>query len=176
MVVEHTPIEGVTLIKPQVWRDSRGYFVETWQHKRYEEAETRLPFVQGNHSVSRLGALRGVQFPKKCPHGKLVSASLRSVFDVAVDARRNSPTVGQWFGVELTQENQWQLWIAPGLAHAFFVANDVAHFHYKWTDYYCADDDGGTRWNDPDLAITWPDIPPILSEKDAGLPLFHEAN
>ena len=128
MEVVETPIAGVLLIKPRVWGDARGYFVETWQKKRYEDAGIRLPFVQDNHSTSRRGILRGLHFQKIFPQGKLVSVSLGSVFDVAVDIRRGSPTFGQWFGVELTQENQWQLWIAPGLAHGFVVTSETAHF------------------------------------------------
>lgn len=174
MEIERTHIEGVLLIKPKIWRDPRGYFVETWQKERYTEAGINLPFVQDNHSVSTCGTLRGLHFQKKHPQGKLVSVSLGSVFDVAVDIRLGSPTFGQWFGAELTQENQWQLWIAPGLAHGFFVISETAHFHYKCTDYYCHGDEGGIRWNDPDLAITWPDIPPLLSEKDAVLPFLRE--
>ncbi|MEG6505676.1 dTDP-4-dehydrorhamnose 3,5-epimerase [Nitratidesulfovibrio sp. 1201_IL3209] len=172
MKIERSPIEGVLLVKPKVWHDTRGYFVETWQRERYAEAGIDLPFVQDNHSVSVRGTLRGLHFQKKHPQGKLVSVSLGSVFDVAVDIRRDSPTFGQWFGAELTQENQWQLWIAPGLAHAFFVTSELAHFHYKCTDYYRPGDEGGIRWNDPSLAISWPDIPPILSGKDAALPFL----
>ena len=117
MIVENTPIEGVLLIKPKIWGDQRGYFVETWQKDRYADAGIDLPFVQDNHSRSSRGVLRGLHFQKQFPQGKLVSVSLGSVFDVAVDIRPDSPTFGQWFGAELTQENQWQLWIAPGLAH-----------------------------------------------------------
>lgn len=140
----------------------------------YAEVGINLPFVQDNHSVSGRGTLRGIHFQKKHPQGKLVSVSQGSVFDVAVEIRKNSPTFGQWFGVELTQENQWQLWIAPRLAHAFFVTSPTAHFRYKCTDYYHADDEGGIRWNDPSMAIAWPDISPILSPKDAALPLLAE--
>ena len=118
MEVVETPIAGVLLIKPRIWGDARGYFVETWQKKRYEDAGITLPFIQDNHSKSSRGILRGLHFQKNFPQGKLASVSFGSVFDVVVDIRRDSPTFGQWYGVELTQENQWQLWIAPGLAHA----------------------------------------------------------
>ena len=111
------------LIKPKVWGDSRGYFVETWQQERYAAAGIDLPFVQDNHSMSTYGILRGLHFQKTHPQGKLVTVSLGSVFDVAVDIRPGSPTLGQWCGVELTQDNQWQLWVPPGMRQsAHFIA------------------------------------------------------
>ena len=172
MDVVVTPIVGVLLIKPKVWGDARGYFVETWQKERYVAAGINWPFVQDNHSKSTCGILRGLHYQKTRPQGKLVSVSLGSVFDVAVDIRQNSPTFGSWYGVELTQENQWQLWIAPGLAHGFVVTSQFAHFHYKCTDFYCPEDEGSIRWNDPAIGITWPMSEPILSEKDCHAPFF----
>ena len=172
MDVVVTPIVGVLLIKPKVWGDARGYFVETWQKDRYAAAGINWPFVQDNHSKSTCGILRGLHYQKTRPQGKLVSVSLGSVFDVAVDIRQNSPTFGSWYGVELTQENQWQLWIAPGLAHGFVVTSPFAHFHYKCTDFYCPEDEGSIRWNDPAIGITWPVSEPILSEKDCHAPFF----
>ena len=172
MDVVVTPIVGVLLIKPKVWGDARGYFVETWQKERYAAAGINWPFVQDNHSKSSCGILRGLHYQKTLPQGKLVSVSLGSVFDVAVDIRQNSPTFGSWYGVELTQENQWQLWIAPGLAHGFVVTSPFAHFHYKCTDFYCPEDEGSIRWNDPAIGITWPVSEPILSEKDCHAPFF----
>ncbi len=174
MEIERTPIEGVLLIKPRIWGDARGYFVETWQKERYEAAGIRLPFVQDNHSMSRRGILRGLHYQKTRPQGKLVSVSLGRVFDVAVDIRKGSPTFGKWFGAELTQENQWQMWIAPGLAHGFAVVSGEAHFHYKCTDYYCPGDEAGIRWNDPDIAVAWPVENPLLSEKDTTAPFFRD--
>ena len=172
MDVVVTPIVGVLLIKPKVWGDARGYFVETWQKDRYAAAGINWPFVQDNHSKSSYGILRGLHYQKTRPQGKLVSVSLGSVFDVAVDIRQNSPTFGSWYGVELTQENQWQLWIEPGLAHGFVVTSPFAHFHYKCTDFYCPEDEGSIRWNDPAIGITWPVSEPILSEKDCQAPFF----
>ncbi|MDD6180690.1 MAG: dTDP-4-dehydrorhamnose 3,5-epimerase [Desulfovibrionaceae bacterium] len=172
MEIMKTRIDGVLLVKPRVWGDERGYFVETWQEERYREAGITGPFVQDNHSKSMYGVLRGLHYQKTRPQGKLVSVSLGSVFDVAVDIRRNSPTFGQWYGVELTQGNQWQLWIPPGLAHGFVVTSDVAHFHYKCTDYYCPGDEAGVRWNDPFFGIVWPVAQPQLSVKDAEAPRF----
>ena len=174
MEVAATPLAGVMLIKPRVWGDSRGYFVETWQQERYVAAGIDGPFVQDNHSMSTYGILRGLHFQKTRPQGKLVSVSLGKVFDVAVDIRPGSSTFGQWYGVELTQDNQWQLWVPPGMAHGFVVTSQVAHFHYKCTDYYCPEDEGGIRWNDPDLAVAWPVTQPLLSEKDQQTPSWRE--
>ena len=162
------------LVKPKVWGDSRGYFVETWHKERYETAGIDFPFVQDNHSKSSYGILRGLHFQRKFPQGKLVSVSLGSVFDVAVDIRKNSPTIGRWYGVELTQENQWQLWISPGLAHGFVVTSDIAHFHYKCTERYHPEDEGAIRWNDPELGVAWPVSAPKLSSKDEAAPFFAE--
>ncbi len=167
MEVEKTNIEGVLLIKPKVWGDERGFFVETWQKPRYESIGINLPFVQDNHSKSSKGILRGLHFQKTHPQGKLVMVSIGAVFDVAIDIRVGSPTFGKWYGALLTEENQHQLWIPPGLAHGFVVMSEVAHFHYKCTDYYHPEDEGSIRWNDPDIAIDWPyKGEPILSAKD----------
>ncbi len=175
MEVEKTPIEGVLLLKPKVFGDERGYFVETWQKERYEEFGINLPFVQDNHSKSTKGILRGLHYQKKHPQGKLVMVSYGEVFDVAVDIRPNSPTFGKWYGAILSQENQHQLWIPPGLAHGFLVLSDVAHFHYKCTDFYHPGDEGGIRWSDSDINIRWPlEGDPILSEKDKNAKFFKE--
>lgn len=175
MEVIATPIQGVLLIKPKVWRDARGYFVETWQRQRYSEAGVNLPFVQDNRSRSVRGTLRGLHFQRTFPQGKLVSVSSGAVFDVAVDIRKGSPTFGQWYGAELTCENQHQLWIAPGLAHGFCVLSDSADFSYKCTELYHPEDEGSVRWNDPDLGIVWPVADPLVSAKDAAAPLFKDA-
>lgn len=174
MEVAATPIAGVLLIKPKIWGDARGYFVETWQQERYAAAGIDLPFVQDNHSKSTYGILRGLHFQKTRPQGKLVSVSLGSVFDVAVDIRPGSPSFGQWYGVELTQDNQWQLWVPPGLAHGFVVTSESAHFHYKCTEYYCPEDEGAIRWDDPDLGVVWPVDQPVLSNKDKIAPSWQE--
>lgn len=174
MEIEQTAVAGVLLVKPKVFSDARGFFLETWQRDRYAEAGIDLPFMQDNHSCSGYGTLRGLHFQKKHPQGKLVHVSLGSVFDVAVDIRPNSPTFGEWCGVELTQENHWQLWIPPGLAHGFMVTSEVAHFHYKATDVYHPEDECGIRWDDPSLAIDWPISKPTLAAKDLVLPGFAE--
>ena len=171
MEVEKTPIEGVLLLKPKVFGDERGYFVETWQKERYEEIGINLPFVQDNHSMSTKGILRGLHYQKKHPQGKLVMVSYGEVFDVAVDIRPNSPTFGKWYGAILSQKNQYQLWIPPGLAHGFLVLSDVAHFHYKCTDFYYPGDEGSIRWDDSTIGINWPiSEEPKLSEKDNKAP------
>lgn len=174
MEVIATPIAGVLLLKPRVFRDERGAFVETWQARRYAEAGIDLPFVQDNQSRSVRGVLRGIHFQKTRPQGKLVGVSLGSVFDVAVDLRRDSPTFGRWFGAVLDAEECAQLWVPPGLAHGFCALSDVAHFHYKCTEYYLPEDEGALRWNDPDLAIDWPLQHPIVSAKDAAAPTWRE--
>ena len=166
MDIVATPLDGVLCIKPKVWGDARGFFVETWQQKRYEDAGITLPFVQDNASRSVRGTLRGLHFQKNRPQGKLVSVSMGSVFDVAVDIRRGSPTFGQWYGVELTGDNQWQLWVPPGLAHGFVVTSEIAHFQYKVTDFYCPQDEGCIRWDDATLNIPWPVETPLVSAKD----------
>lgn len=175
MEVVKTPIEGVLLIKPKVFGDNRGYFVETWQKKRYEEAGINFPFVQDNHSKSTKGILRGLHFQKNHPQGKLVMVSLGEVFDVAVDIRKDSPTFGKWFGAILSDKNQHQLWIPPGMAHGFVVLSDVAHFHYKCTDYYRPDEEGSIKWDDPEIGIDWPiDFEPLVSAKDGVAHSFND--
>jgi len=184
MDIETTPVQGALLIKPKIFGDSRGYFVETWHQVAYAEAGIDLPFVQDNHSSSTLGILRGLHFQKTRPQGKLVSVSLGAVFDVIVDNRPDSASYGKWYGAILSAENQHQLWVPPGCAHGFLVMTDKAHFHYKCTDIYCPWDEGAIFWDDPDLAIAWPlqalrDIDPaitapIVSVKDAQAPSFKE--
>ena len=174
MEIVATPIAGLLLIKPKVWRDARGFFVETWQQQRYHDAGIDVPFVQDNHSRSSYGILRGLHFQKRHPQGKLVSVFLGRVFDVAVDIRAGSPTFGQWYGAELTEENQHQLWVPPGCAHGYCVLSETASFYYKCTDYYHPEDEGSIRWDDPDLAITWPIAEPVLSAKDAAAPCLRE--
>ncbi len=172
MEFEQTPIQGVILVKPKVFGDSRGFFVETWQKERYEEIGIKFPFVQDNHSRSVYGVLRGIHYQKEHAQGKLVSVSLGAVFDVAVDIRLHSPTFGKWYGVELTAENQWQLWLEPGLAHGFAVRSEIAHFHYKCTDYYYPQYEASIHYADPELAINWGIDNPVLSEKDKAAPSF----
>lgn len=167
MNVIKTDVEGVLIIEPKVFGDERGFFLETFQAKRYQqEAGIELPFVQDNHSRSTKGVLRGLHFQKTKPQGKLVRVVSGEVFDVAVDIRPDSKTYGKWAGTLLSAENKHQFWVPPGLAHGFVVLSDTADFEYKCTDYYDPADEGCLIWNDPDLAIEWPITEPILSEKD----------
>ncbi|REG78353.1 dTDP-4-dehydrorhamnose 3,5-epimerase [Marinomonas pollencensis] len=163
-----TDVEGAFIIEPKVFGDERGFFLETFQAERYkEQLGIDLDFVQDNHSRSGKNVLRGLHFQKTRPQGKLVRVVRGEVFDVAVDIRKDSPTYGKWAGVYLTEENKRQFWVPPGLAHGFVVLSDVADFEYKCTDYYDPSDEGCLMWNDPTVAIEWPEgIEPILSYKD----------
>lgn len=176
MKVIPTRLEDCVIIEPKVFGDHRGFFLETFQAQRYaEQAGITLPFVQDNHSRSTQGVLRGLHFQVTKPQGKLVRVVRGEVFDVAVDLRRNSPTFGQWEGVYLSEENKRQFWVPPGFAHGFVVLSEVADFEYKCTDYYDPTDEGAIRWNDPELAIEWPEgLEVKLSEKDANAPTFRE--
>jgi dTDP-4-dehydrorhamnose 3,5-epimerase len=156
MNVIKTDIPGVLIIEPKVFGDARGYFLETFSKKRYEEAGVPLQFVQDNLSFSSRGVLRGLHFQNPNSQGKLVSAAMGEIFDVVVDVRRGSPTFGRWLGVNLSSENNRQLWIPPGLAHGFVVLSETALFSYKCTDYYAPKDEHCLLWNDPDIGIIWP--------------------
>ncbi|KHT36731.1 dTDP-4-dehydrorhamnose 3,5-epimerase [Pectobacterium carotovorum] len=175
MQVKDTRIEGVKIIQPKVFGDDRGFFLETFEKKRYQEMlNINLDFVQDNHSRSSKGVLRGLHFQRSNPQGKLVRVVRGEVFDVAVDIRPDSPTYGAWEGVILSEENKTQFWIPPGLAHGFVVLSDVADFEYKCTDYYNPANEGCLVWNDPDVGIEWPITNPLLSEKDKLGKLFKE--
>ena len=167
MKVIDTAIHDVKIIEPKVFGDERGFFLETFEKKRYQEMlNISLDFVQDNHSRSTKDVLRGLHFQKINPQGKLVRVVSGAVFDVAVDIRPDSKTYGKWVGVELSAENKNQLWIPPGLAHGFCVLTDTADFEYKCTDYYNPGFEGCLIWNDPDVGIKWPELTPLLSEKD----------
>ena len=173
MNVIPTAIPEVLLIEPAVYGDERGFFMETWQRRKFAEAGIDYDFVQDNHSRSVQGTLRGLHYQIRQPQGKLVRVTHGAVFDVAVDIRRSSPTFGQWVGEYLTAENKHMLWVPPGFAHGFYVTSDVAEFQYKCTDYYAPEHERSIRWDDPDLAITWPlQREPVVSAKDQqGSPL-----
>lgn len=167
MKVIDTAIHDVKIIEPKVFGDERGFFLETFEKKRYQEMlNISLDFVQDNHSRSTKDVLRGLHFQKINPQGKLVRVVSGAVFDVAVDIRPDSKTYGKWVGVELSAENKNQLWIPPGLAHSFCVLTDTADFEYKCTDYYYPEHEGCLLWNDETVGIEWPVINPKLSEKD----------
>ena len=158
ITVTKCPIEGLYIIEPTVFGDSRGYFMETYNQQDMEQAGLNMKFVQDNQSMSVKGVLRGLHFQKQFPQGKLVRVIKGRVFDVAVDLRSNSPTYGQWYGVELTEENKKQFYISEGFAHGFLVLSDTAEFCYKCTDFYHPGDEGGLAWNDPAIGIRWPEV------------------
>ena len=170
MKVSPLAIADVLLIEPKVFGDERGFFYESFNQQRFNEATgLNYDFVQDNHSKSAKGVLRGLhyQLPPKA-QGKLVRVVAGEVFDVAVDIRKDSPTFGNWVGEKLSADNKRQLWIPPGLAHGFLVLSDSAEFLYKTTDYYAPEQERCIRWDDPDLAIEWPiEGEPVLSAKDA---------
>jgi dTDP-4-dehydrorhamnose 3,5-epimerase len=175
MQVTETKIDGVKIIQPKVFGDARGFFLETFEKKRYQEMlGIDLEFVQDNHSRSSRGVLRGLHFQQANPQGKLVRVVRGEVFDVAVDIRPGSPTYGAWEGVILSEENKTQFWVPPGLAHGFVVLSDLADFEYKCTDYYNPAQEGCLLWNDPQVGIEWPIDNPLLSDKDKVGKLFRE--
>lgn len=164
-----TEIEGLYIIEPKVFEDNRGYFMETYNYEDFKKAELDMIFVQDNQSKSKKGVLRGLHFQKKHPQGKLVRVISGEVFDVAVDLRNGSKTYGKWVGVTLSAVNKKQFYIPEGFAHGFLVISDEAEFTYKCTEYYHPEDEGGIKWDDPNIGVEWPlgeEIQPILSEKD----------
>lgn len=187
-------IEGLCVITPAVHGDNRGYFMETYSQRDMEENGIHINFVQDNQSMSTKGVLRGLHFQKNYPQTKLVRVIKGSVFDVAVDLRKDSATYGKWYGIELTEENKKQFLIPRGFAHGFLVLSETAEFCYKCDDFYHANDEGGLAWNDPEIGIVWPDVlgrysgspsaegysmsdgtPLKLSDKDQKWPVFHDA-
>ena len=162
-------IEGLYVIEPTVFKDERGYFVETYNQNDMKEAGLDMVFVQDNQSMSTRGVLRGLHFQKQFPQGKLVRVVRGKVFDVAVDLREGSKTYGKWYGVVLSAENKKQFFIPKGFAHGFLVLSDEAEFCYKCTDFYHPGDEGGLAWNDPEIGVEWPleeRVDLIISEKD----------
>jgi dTDP-4-dehydrorhamnose 3,5-epimerase len=173
-----TAIPDVILIQPKVFADDRGYFLESFQAQRYAQAGITGPMVQDNLSGSRKGVLRGLHYQVQKPQGKLVSVLTGKVFDVAVDLRRSSPTLGRWVGTYLSAEDHKQLWVPPGFAHGFYVVSPWAEVAYKVTAYYSPECERTLKWDDPGLNIAWPLIdgrPPTLSAKDAQGRLLRDA-
>ena len=167
--VENCEIEGLKVITPTVFGDERGYFMETYQYEDYKAAGISEIFVQDNQSASRKGVLRGLHFQKEFPQDKLVRVIRGEVFDVAVDLREGSKTFGKWFGVKLSEENKKQFFIPKNFAHGFLVLSDHAEFCYKCSDFYHPGDEGGIRYDDPEIGVEWPitkDMDLLLSEKD----------
>jgi dTDP-4-dehydrorhamnose 3,5-epimerase len=175
--VETTAVPGVLVIEPVVHRDDRGFFLETWRSQRYAEAGLPPTFVQDNHSRSARGTLRGLHYQVAEMQGKLVRCSQGEVYDVAVDLRRGSPTYGRWVGATLSDQDHRQLWIPPGCAHGFYVLSETADVVYKCTSPYAPAHERVIRWDDRDLAITWPlrGATPLISPRDADGLAFRDA-
>jgi dTDP-4-dehydrorhamnose 3,5-epimerase len=167
MNVVRCELEGLLILEPKAFGDARGFFMETWNQRRYRDAGLQVNFVQDNISVSRRGALRGLHLQNPSPQGKLVSVLQGEVYDVAVDLRRSSRTFGKWHGLRLSEENKRQFFVPAGFAHGFLVLSETAMFHYKCTDFYSPKDEMTVRWDDPAIGIEWPMKQPTLSEKDA---------
>lgn len=173
-----TELPEVVLIKPRVFGDERGFFMETWHARRFADAGIPASFVQDNHSRSAKHILRGLHYQIRQPQGKLVRVVAGAVFDVVVDMRRSSPTFGRWAGVELSATNHQMLWIPPGFAHGFLVLSDAVDFVYKCTEFWAPEHERSLLWNDADVGIEWPlpaGVPPILSAKDAAGSYFKNA-
>jgi len=173
-----TAIPEVVLLKPKVFGDARGFFLETFRQSEFDAFCGHQDFVQDNHSGSRQGILRGLHYQLRQTQGKLVRAAVGEVFDVAVDIRQGSPTFGKWVGAVLSAENRHQLWVPPGFAHGYYVMSEWAEFYYKATDYYAPEWERGILWNDPAIGIEWPLVAeklPTLSNKDSAAPTLAEA-
>ncbi len=173
-----TEVDGVFLLDPVVHGDERGFFIETWNRRTFTALGIDDTFVQDNHSRSIGGTLRGLHYQVCHPQGKLVRVIAGSVFDVAVDLRRSSPTFGKWAGAILSAENRRMMWVPPGIAHGFYVTSPHAEFVYKCTDFYEPSHERTLRWDDADIAIAWPladGAPPLLSAKDRSGKMFRDA-
>ena len=173
-----TEIPDIVVIKPRVYEDPRGFFLETYRENRFVEAGIDQKFVQENHSASERGVLRGLHYQIRQPQGKLIRAIAGEIFDVAVDIRRSSPTFGKWVGIILSAENKLQLWIPAGFAHGFYVLSERAEVTYKVTDYYAPEWERSLLWNDPALGIEWSLVDgksPTLSQKDVQGKILAEA-
>lgn len=167
MHVPPTDLPGVLILEPRVFKDKRGFFMETFSKNRYAETGIDIDFVQDNLSFSVKNTLRGLHFQVTHPQAKLVQCVSGEIFDVAVDVRPSSPFFGKWTAVVLSGENCRQFFIPRGFAHGFCVLSETALFMYKCSDFYCPEDEGGVSWQDPDIGIHWPITNPIVSEKDA---------
>jgi dTDP-4-dehydrorhamnose 3,5-epimerase len=169
-----TAIPEVVLVEPDVFRDDRGFFLETYQTRKYGTAGLPETFVQDNHSFSTQWTLRGLHAQLRRPQGKLIRAILGEIFDVAVDIRPGSPTFGHWVSAVLSGENHHQLYVPPGFAHGFCVTSETAHVQYKCTELYAKDDEIAVLWNDPAIGISWPTATPLLSPRDLAAPTLAE--
>ncbi|MFT5352121.1 MAG: dTDP-4-dehydrorhamnose 3,5-epimerase [Gammaproteobacteria bacterium] len=179
MEIITTRIPEVIILKPKVFEDDRGFFMEVWNSTRFREAGIDVEFVQDNHSKSKQGTLRGLHYQIQKPQGKLMKVISGRVYDVVVDMRKNSPTFGQWVGEFLSASNKKMLWVPPGFAHGFYVTSKYAEIYYKCTDIYAAEYERSLLWNDKDLAIIWPlvkDMEISISQKDTKGKTFAEAD
>lgn len=165
-------LDGIILIEPDVYPDKRGFFLESYNKKKYAQFGIDCEFVQDNHSASTKGTLRGMHWQVNPGQEKLVRVIFGKVLDIVVDIRKKSPTFGEWEGFNLSAENKKQLFVPVGFAHSYFVISDYAEFLYKCNNYYSPKDERGFVWNDPDIGIKWPTDNPILSERDIKQPLF----
>lgn len=176
MKVSKTTLQDVLLIEPQVFRDDRGFFMETYNARRYHGQGIDTPLVQDNRAYSSKGVLRGLHFQKQFPQAKLVWATHGEVMDVVLDLRKSSSTFGKWEAFHLTAENNLQVFVPVGYAHGYAVLSETAEFAYKCSEFYHPEDEGGVVWNDPDLGIDWGVDEPIVSEKDQALPRMADLN
>lgn len=166
--ITSTELDGVKIIEPAVFKDQRGFFMETWRKSTYEDIGAKNPFVQDNVSFSSKGILRGLHFQNPSAQGKLVTAYMGEIFDVVVDIRKGSGTFGKWIGVTLSSDNNKQIYVPEGFAHGFLVTSDTALITYKCTDYYNSEAEKSISWDDPDIGVKWPIDSPTLSAKDSG--------
>ena len=174
--VKKTSLEGFLIVELETFKDDRGFFLETFQEKNYKEVGITDKFVQDNQSRSSKGVLRGMHFQVKRPQAQIVTVMRGCIFDVGVDLRQNSSTFGQWYGVELSDVGQRQVYMAPGIAHGFCVLSDLADLHYKVSSTYNPDDEGGLLWNDPHVGIQWPIDNPKVSSRDNSYLQLKELN
>ena len=170
MKIVAQPFVGVMVLEPDRFEDERGFFLESFEQERYGALGISDDFIQDNHSRSRKNVLRGLHFTRNRPQAQIVTVMRGRIFDVVVDIRKDSPTFGKWFGAELSDEGPQQIYMAHGFAHGFCVLSDYADLHYKVSQRYDQNDDGGLHWNDPDIGIEWPVSAPVISGRDRGHP------
>lgn len=172
MKVIAKPFEGIMVLEPDRFEDSRGFFLESFERERYRELGITEDFVQDSHSRSKRNVLRGLHFTRNRPQAQILTVMRGRIFDVVVDIRKGSPTFGKWVGTELSDEGPRQIYMAQGFAHGFCVLSEYADLHYKVSQLYDQNDDWGLRWNDPDIGIKWPISMPVISDRDRNHPLF----
>jgi len=176
MNIRKTPLQGLLVIEPRCFGDERGFFLETFQAKRYREAGIPDEFLQDNQSRSTKGVVRGMHFQVKRPQAQIVTVLRGRIFDAVVDLRPGSLTFGQWYGMQLSDDGPRQVYMAPGFAHGFCVLSDWADLHYKASRLYDPHDEGGLRWNDPDVGVKWPNLSRQITGRDAAFPLLKDLN